>query len=339
MSTIQGRDIVTQMELAATKDGVLKAVRAKVDAAMGAYYQIVSPGIQMLGAWLYAGLYDPEGYDYEYTNVFTNNTPTDAYRGAGRPEATYAIERAMDSLARKLGMDPVELRRKNFITPDKFPNYTIVSGLTVDSGNYEPMLDKCLELVDYAGVRAEQAARNASGDTKRIGIGLSTYLEMCGLAPSRVLNALKYIAGGWDAATIEFMPTGTVRLLIGVTPHGQGHVTTFSQIVAEQLGVEVEDVEVLHGDTQIVPLGMDTYGSRSLAVGGVAVHRAGEKIIAKARKLAAHQLECAEEDLEWDGGHLHCERYRQEHRHQVAGLRCLDGAQPAGRDGARPHGQ
>lgn len=302
VSTIQGRDIVTEMELAATKDGMLKAVRAKVNAAMGAYYQIVSPGIQMLGAWLYAGLYDPEGYDYEYTNVFTNNTPTDAYRGAGRPEATYAIERAMDSLARKLGMDPVELRRKNFITADKFPNYTIVSGLTVDSGNYEPMLDKCLELVDYAGVRAEQAARNASGDTKRIGIGLSTYIEMCGLAPSRVLNALKYIAGGWDAATIEFMPTGTVRLLIGVTPHGQGHVTTFSQIVAEQLGVEVEDVEVLHGDTQIVPLGMDTYGSRSLAVGGVAVHRAGEKIIAKARKLAAHQLECAEEDLEWTAG-------------------------------------
>jgi carbon-monoxide dehydrogenase large subunit len=302
LATIQGRDIVTTMELAATKDGLLKAVRASVDASMGAYYQIVSPGIQMLGAWLYAGLYDPEGYDYEYTNVFTHNTPTDAYRGAGRPEATYAIERAMDALARKLGMDSAELRRKNFITADKFPNYTIVSGLTVDSGNYEPMLDKCLEIVDYEGVRREQKARNEAGSTKRIGIGLSTYIEMCGLAPSRVLNALKYIAGGWDAATIEFMPTGTVRLLIGVTPHGQGHVTTFSQIVAEQLGVEVEDVEVLHGDTQVVPLGMDTYGSRSLAVGGVAVHRAGEKIIAKARKLAAHQLECAEEDLEWTPG-------------------------------------
>jgi carbon-monoxide dehydrogenase large subunit len=196
-------------------------------------------------------------------------------------------------------MDPVDFRRKNFITTDKFPNYTIVSGLTVDSGNYGPMLDKCLELVDYAGVRAEQKTRNG---TKRLGIGLSTYIEMCGLAPSRVLNALKYIAGGWDAATIEFMPTGTVRLLIGVTPHGQGHVTTFSQIVAEQLGIEVEDVEVLHGDTQVVPLGMDTYGSRSLSVGGVAAHRAGEKIIAKARTLAAHQLECSEEDLEWTPG-------------------------------------
>ena len=302
VATIQGRDVVTTMELAATKDGELKAVRVSVDASMGAYYQIVSPGIQMLGAWLYAGLYDPEGYDYEYANIFTHNTPTDAYRGAGRPEATYAIERAMDSLARKLGIDPAELRRRNFIATENFPNYTIVSGLTVDSGNYGPMLDKCLELVDYSGVRARQKERNDAGASKRIGIGLSTYIEMCGLAPSRVLHALKYIAGGWDAATIEFMPTGTVRLLIGVTPHGQGHVTTFSQIVAEQLGVEVEDVEVLHGDTQVVPLGMDTYGSRSLAVGGVAVHRAGEKIITKARTLAAHQLECAEEDLDWTPG-------------------------------------
>jgi carbon-monoxide dehydrogenase large subunit len=269
---------------------------------MGAYYRIVSPGIQMLGAWLYAGLYDPDGYDYEYDNVFTHNTPTDAYRGAGRPEATYAIERAMDTMARKLGMDPAEFRRKNFITTDKFPNYTIVSGLTVDSGNYGPMLDKCLQLVDYEGIRREQKARVDRGDTKLLGVGLSTYIEMCGLAPSRVLAALKYIAGGWDSATIEFMPTGTVRVLIGVTPHGQGHVTTFSQIVADQLGVDVNDVEVLHGDTQVVPLGMDTYGSRSLAVGGIAMHHAANKIIAKARTLAAYQLECAEEDLEFSGG-------------------------------------
>jgi carbon-monoxide dehydrogenase large subunit len=302
VATIHGRDVWTDMELAATGDGVLKAVRASVVASMGAYYHIVSPGIQMLGAWLYAGLYDPDGYDYEYANVFTHNTPTDAYRGAGRPEATYAIERAMDALARTLEMDPAELRRKNFITADKFPNYTIVSGLTVDSGNYEPMLDRCLELVDYEGVRREQAERNARGDAKRLGVGLSTYIEMCGLAPSRVLHALKYIAGGWEAATIEFMPTGTVRLLIGVTGHGQGHATTFSQIVADQLGVDVDDVEVLYGDTGVVPLGMDTYGSRSLAVGGVATHHAGEKIIAKARTLAAHQLECAEEDLEWTPG-------------------------------------
>ena len=302
LATIHGRDLYTDMEIAATKDGIIKAVRAGVVASMGAYYQIVSPGIQMLGAWLYGGLYDPEGYDYEYVNVFTHSTPTDAYRGAGRPEATYAIERVVESLARKLDMDPVELRRRNFITKDKFPNYTIVSGLTVDSGNYEPMFERCLEMVDYSGVRREQAERRAKGDTKEIGIGFSTYIEMCGLAPSRVLHALKYIAGGWEAATIEFMPTGTVRCLVGVAPHGQGHVTTFSQIVAHQLGVDVDDVEVIVGDTGVVPLGMDTYGSRSLAVGGPAVHHAGEKIIAKARTLAAHQLECAEEDLDWTPG-------------------------------------
>jgi carbon-monoxide dehydrogenase large subunit len=205
-------------------------------------------------------------------------------------------------LARELGMDPAELRRKNYIPPDRFPNHTIASGLTVDSGNYPLTHDAMIEAVGYADVRRQQAERRQSGSTKQIGVGLSTWTEMCGLAPSRVLHALKYIAGGWDAATIEMLPTGTVRVLIGVTPHGQGHVTTFSQIVADQLGVGFEDIEVLHGDTQVVPLGMDTYGSRSLAVGGVAIHFAGEKILAKARTLAAHQLECSEDDLEFSGG-------------------------------------
>ncbi|MFI5041984.1 MAG: xanthine dehydrogenase family protein molybdopterin-binding subunit, partial [Acidimicrobiales bacterium] len=252
----------------------------------------------------YAGVYDPEAYDFQYTNVFTNTTYTDAYRGAGRPEATYAIERTMDALARKLGMDPLELRRKNMIDERNFPNYTIVSGLTVDSGNYRGTLDTLVERLDYAAIRREQAERRARGDRKLLGVGVSTWLEMCGLAPSRVLSALNYIAGGWDAATIEFMPTGTVRVLTGISPHGQGSVTTFAQIVADQLGVDFNDVEVLHGDTQVVPLGMDTYGSRSLSVGGVALHAAGEKIIAKARKIAAHQLECAEEDLEFAGGNF-----------------------------------
>ncbi len=304
LATLHGRDLIQEMELAATPDGILKAVRCRVLASMGAYYGLVSAGIQMLGAWLYAGVYDPEGYDYEYTNVFTNNTLTDAYRGAGRPEATYAIERAMDALARELKMDPAELRKKNFIKTENFPNYAIVSGLTVDSGDYSGTFDKLLEKLDYKKFRADQAAQRQAGGTKMIGVGFSTWLEMCGLAPSRVLHALKYIAGGWDAATIEFMPTGTVRVLIGVSPHGQGHETTFSQIVADQLGVDVNDVEVMHGDTQVIPLGMDTYGSRSLAVGGIAMHHAGEKIIAKARTLAAYQLECAEEDLEFAGGNF-----------------------------------
>lgn len=304
VATLHGREMYQQIELAATKEGDLKAVRVKLWASMGAYMRLITPGIPMLGAWLYAGVYDPEAYDFQYTNVFTNNTFTDAYRGAGRPEATYAIERAMDALARELGMDPVELRRRNMIDESRFPNYTIVSGLTVDSGNYRGTLDKCLEVLDYDAFRAEQKARRDAGDTKVLGVGFSTWLEMCGIAPSRVLAALKYIAGGWDAATIEFMPTGTVRVVTGVSPHGQGEVTTFAQIVADQLGVEFEDVEVLHGDTAVSPLGLDTYGSRGLSVGGVALWKAGEKIIDKARAIAAHELECSEEDLEFAGGNF-----------------------------------
>ena len=187
LATLHGRDLIQEMELAATPDGILKAVRCKVLASMGAYYGLVSAGIQMLGAWLYAGVYDPEGYDFEYTNVFTNNTLTDAYRGAGRPEATYAIERAMDALARELKMDPAELRKKNFIKTENFPNYTIVSGLTVDSADYSGTFDMLLEKLDYKKFRAEQAAQRQAGGTKMIGVGFSTWLEMCGLAPSRVL--------------------------------------------------------------------------------------------------------------------------------------------------------
>jgi len=302
LATIHGRDMYQEIELAATRDGDLKAVRVKLLASMGAYLRVVSPAIPMLGAWLYAGVYDPEAYDFAYDMVFTNTTPTDAYRGAGRPEATYAIERTMDTLARELGMDPVELRRRNMIKKDKFPNYTIVSGLTVDSGDYQGTFAKCLERLDYDGFRRKQAERRQAGDTKMLGVGFSTWLEMCGLAPSRVLAALRYAGGGWEASTIEFLPTGTVRVLIGTSPHGQGHVTTFSQMVADQLGVDYHDVEVIAGDTHLVPLGLDTYGSRSLAVGGVAAYHAGEKIIAQARTLAAHVLECAEDDLEWSSG-------------------------------------
>jgi carbon-monoxide dehydrogenase large subunit len=304
LATIHGRDMYQRIELAATRDGVLKAVRVKLLASMGAYLRVVSPAIPMLGAWLYAGVYDPEGYEFSYDMVFTNTTPTDAYRGAGRPEATYAIERTMDTLARELGMDPVELRRKNMIRKEKFPNYTIVSGLTVDSGDYEGTFAKCLERLDYEGFRRKQAQQRQAGGTKMLGVGFSTWLEMCGLAPSRVLAALRYAGGGWEASTIEMLPTGTVRVMIGTSPHGQGHVTTFSQMVGDQLGVDYEDVEVIAGDTQMVPLGLDTYGSRSLAVGGIAAYHAGEKIIAKARTLAAHQLECAEEDLEFEGGNF-----------------------------------
>jgi aerobic carbon-monoxide dehydrogenase large subunit len=299
VATIHGRDLLQEIELAATEEGRITAVRVRLTAAMGAYMQLVSPGIPLLGAWLYAGAYDVQGYDFECVGVFTNTTPTDAYRGAGRPEATYAIERALDALAGRLGKDPVEIRRLNFITEFPAP---IASGLEIDSGNFNASLDKALELIDYEGFRREQAERREGSDPKQVGIGFSTYIEMCGLAPSRILGAVRYGAGGWDAATVRCLPTGSVQVLIGTSPHGQGHVTTFSQIVADQLGVPIENVEVLHGDTTVIPLGMDTYGSRSLAVGGVALYHATEKVKAKARRIAAHQLEVAEDDLEYEGG-------------------------------------
>jgi carbon-monoxide dehydrogenase large subunit len=299
LATIHGRDVVQEIELAATADGRITGVRVRVLSAMGAYLQLVTPGIQLLGAWIYSGAYDIGAYSFECVGVFTHTTPTDAYRGAGRPEATFAIERTVDALAHELGRDPVELRRLNFIR--EFPA-TIASGLTIDTGDYEACLDRALELVDAEGVRREQSQRRARGDVKQLGLGVSSYIEMCGLAPSRILGAIRYTAGGWDAATVRVQPTGTVQVLTGTSPHGQGHVTTWSQIVADRLGVPIENVEVLHGDTSITPLGMDTYGSRSLAVGGVALWNATEKVIVKARKIAAHGLEVAEADLEYEGG-------------------------------------
>jgi carbon-monoxide dehydrogenase large subunit len=299
LATIHGRDVVQEIELAATAEGKIRAVRVRLTPAMGAYLQLVTPGIPLLGAWVYGGAYDIAAYELECEGVFTNTTPTDAYRGAGRPEATYAIERAVDALARELGKDPVELRRLNFIR--EFPA-TLASGLTIDSGDYDRHLDAALELLDLDELRSGQAERRERGDTRQLGIGFSTYVEMCGLAPSRILAAIRYSAGGWDAATVRFLPTGTVQVLIGTSPHGQSHVTTFSQIVAERLGVGYEEVEILHGDTAVAPLGMDTYGSRSLTVGGIAAHFAADRIVEKARRIAAHQLEVDESELEYENG-------------------------------------
>jgi aerobic carbon-monoxide dehydrogenase large subunit len=299
LSTIHGREQIQRIELAATSEGKILAVRTKLTVPMGAYLQIVTPGIPLLGAWLYAGCYDVQGYSFECTGVFTNTVPTDAYRGAGRPEATYAIERAVDALARKVGKDPVEIRRLNFIR--EFPA-TIKAGLTIDSGDYDASLDVALEQAGYESVREEQRTRRAAGDSKRLGIGLSTYVEMCGLAPSAILGAIRYSAGGWEAATIRCLPAGTVQVLSGATPHGQGHETSWSQIVSDRLGYEIDEVEVLHGDTSVVPLGMDTYGSRSLAVGGVALYYAAERIVEKAKKIAAHLLEVDEAEVEHERG-------------------------------------
>jgi aerobic carbon-monoxide dehydrogenase large subunit len=303
VATIQGRGQVQDIELAADAEGKITAVRVKLLADMGAYMQLVTPGIPLLGAFLYGGVYDIPAYSFECTGVFTTKTPTDAYRGAGRPEATYAIERAIEALAGEVGVDSAEVRRRNYIPSDRFP-YDASSGLTFDSGNYEPTLDRALELVDHDGRRAEQRRRREAGDTKHLGIGIATYVEMCGLAPSRVLASLNYAAGGWEAATVRVLPTGTVQVVSGTTPHGQGHETCWSQIVAEKLGVDPDSVEVLHSDTAISPVGMDSYGSRSLPVGGVAVGMAADRVLDKARKIAAHQLECAEDDLELVDGEL-----------------------------------
>jgi carbon-monoxide dehydrogenase large subunit len=304
VATTHGRGVIHDCTLAGTNEGRILGLKFVELVDMGAYYQLLTPGIPELGGWVYMGPYDPQAYWYEFRGVVTNTTPTDAYRGAGRPEATYVLERLVDSFARKIGKDPAEVRRMNL--RERFDDAKqAICGLNVDSGNYEPALDRALELADYGQFRKEQAARRESRDVRQIGIGLSSYIEMCGLAPSNILGALRYAAGGWDGATIECLPTGKVILKTGTSPHGQSHETTWAQIVADGLGVSPDDVEVLHGDTQISPLGMDTYGSRSVAVGGTAIQMAIEKIVAKARRIAAHEMEVSSEDLEWADGQFY----------------------------------
>lgn len=301
-ATVQGRGQIQEMELAADRDGKLTAVRVNLIADMGGYQQLITAGVPLLGAFLYAGVYDlPQAYSFTCTGVYTTMTPTDAYRGAGRPEATYAIERAMDRLAQVSGIDPVELRRRNFIKAEQFP-YTAFTGLVYDSGDHDGALTKALDMVGYDALRTDQQRRRAAGDTRHLGIGVSSYFEMCGLAPSRVLASLNYTAGGWESATVRILPTNKVQVVTGASPHGQGHETSWSMIVADRLGVDPADVDVLHSDTALSPLGLDTYGSRSLAVGGVAISMALDKVVDKARTIAAHLMEAAEEDLEFEQG-------------------------------------
>lgn len=300
-ATIHGRDQVQDVSIAATKDGRILAFRVDAKADLGAYLQLVTSGTPMLGAFMFPGVYKMEAHELTITGVFTTKTPTDAYRGAGRPEATYAIERIVDELAAELGMDPIELRRRNWIGHEEFP-FTTITGLTYDSGNYEAATDRALELFDYDALRAEQAARREAGDPVQLGIGVSTFTEMCGLAPSRVLGALSYRAGGWETASVRMLPTGTVQIVTGTSPHGQGHVTAWSQIAADALGVPFDDIEVLHGDTSVSPRGMDTYGSRSLVVGGYAVHAACEKVVERAKRVAAHLMEVDEQDVVFADG-------------------------------------
>ena len=296
-----GRDQIQRLKMSARRDGTITGFDVDLLADMGAYLGLVTPGIPILGAFMFNAIYKIPAYRFTCTNVFTNKTITDAYRGAGRPEATFAIERMMDELATELGMEPMEVRRKNWIAHDEFP-FTTVAGLTYDSGNYEAATDKAMELFDYDALRAEQAQRRARGDKVQLGIGISTFTEMCGLAPSRVLGSLSYGAGGWETASIRMLPSGAVEVVTGSSAHGQGHETAWSQIVADQLGVPFENVSIIHGDTQSSPKGLDTYGSRSLAVGGIAVVKAAEKVVAKAKTIAAHMLEASEDDLEFANG-------------------------------------
>src|SRR5580700_9419940 len=301
MTVHHGRDQWQRIRIAADSDGRLRGLDVDLLADMGAYLMLVTPGVPLLGAFMYPAIYKMDAYAFKCTGIFTTKMPTDAYRGAGRPEATFAIERMMDELASHLGVDPLTVRERNWITHEEFP-FTTIAGLTYDSGNYEAATAKAVELFGYDDLRKEQAERRASGDPVQLGIGISTFTEMCGLAPSRVLGSLAYGAGGWEHAAVRMLPTGKVEVVTGSSAHGQGHETAWSQIVADRLGVPFEDIRVLHGDTQVSPKGMDTYGSRSLAVGGMALVSACDKVVEKAKVIAAAMIEVSPDDLEWTPG-------------------------------------
>jgi carbon-monoxide dehydrogenase large subunit len=301
MAAHHGRDQIQRLTLAADRDGTVTGLKIELVVNMGAYLGLVGSAIPILGAFMYNGCYKFSAYRLTCTNVFTNQAWTDAYRGAGRPEATFAVERMMDELAATLGVDPLEIRERNWIRRDDFP-FTTVAGLTYDSGDYEAATAKAKDLFGYDDLRAEQQRRRDELDRVQLGIGVSTYTEMCGLAPSRWLGEQGYVAGGWDHASIRMLPTGKVEVVTGTSPHGQGHDTAWSQIVADRLGVAFDDIDVLHGDTQVATRGLDTYGSRSLVVGGMAVVAAADKVIDKARAIAAHLMEANPDDLEFVDG-------------------------------------
>ena len=283
-ATIHGRGQTGYIEVGYKKDGTLTGLRYNVFADMGAYFQLLTPAIPTLTGLMLSGCYRIPAIQINITGVFTNKMATDAYRGAGRPEATYVVERALDLVAAELGKDPIEVRRKNMPAPNEFP-FKTATGLFYDSGNYEGALQKALDISGYSKLRDEQNKARKEG--RLIGIGVSTYVEICALGPSQAMPA-----GGWESATVRIEPTGKVTILTGASPHGQGQETSFAQIAADQLGVNINDVTVIHGDTAVVQYGIGTFGSRATAVGGTAVYYAIEKLKEKANKIAAHLLEC-----------------------------------------------
>jgi carbon-monoxide dehydrogenase large subunit len=297
VSMIHGRDQLQNATIAADREGRVQGIRVHLLQDCGAYLQLLTPTIAHLTVFMVPGPYDIANVDIKLDEVFTNTTPTDAYRGAGRPEATHLVERLMDALADELGMDPADLRRRNF--PSAFP-FTSATGLSYDSGDYGKALDLALEMSDYASFAARRRESEARGNYR--GIGLSTWVEICGLAPSAVTKAIGVGAGGWESSILRIHPLGSVTVITGSSAHGQGHETSWSQIVESELGIPFDQVEVVHGDTGQSPYGLGTYGSRSLAVGGTALHITCGKVREKARLIAAHLLECSADDLEWEAG-------------------------------------
>ena len=299
-ATTHGRDHVQDVELAATKDGRITGLRCTVRAGMGAYLSTAAPGIPtILHGLMLSGCYTIPALKEDVYGVYTNGVPVEAYRGAGRPEATFMLERLIDMLAHELEMDPADVRRKNFIP--KFDNgHEVVTKLNYDSGDYPGALEKLLEHTGYQALREKQKAGPANG--KYLGLGLSSYVEICGLGPSQVAGAIGFQGGLWESAIVRFHPTGKVHVFIGASPHGQGEETTFAQIVASEIGVGTDDVKVIHGDTDATPMGWGTYGSRTTAVGGAALAVAVRKIRDKAKVLAAHLLEASVEDMEYEDG-------------------------------------
>ena len=293
-STIHGRDQIGTYEVAVKDDGTILGLKAHTIADLGAYNQLLTPAIPTLTGLVLTGCYRIPAMTLDVTAVYTNKMATDAYRGAGRPEATYLIERLMDIVARELGIDRVEIRRKQFPQPAEFP-FATASGLSYDSGNYDAALSRAKQLAAWDRLLAERLTARANG--RLFGIGISTYVEICAMGPSKAMPA-----GGWEWGCVRMEISGKVTVITGVSPHGQGQETTFAQIVADRLGVPMDDVVVLHGDTNVAHYGRDTYGSRGTAVGGTAIVMCIDKIVAKAKILAAHLLESSADRVSFAGG-------------------------------------
>ncbi len=309
IATTHGRDHIADAEICGTRDGVITGLKIHVYANLGAYLSTFAPAIPtILFGLMLNGCYKFENLDCSVTGVMTNTTPVDAYRGAGRPEATYVVERMMDRYCHEIGRDVIAVRRRNFLRPFKRGS-TVAVGVTYDSGNYQGALGKALEMFDYQGFRDEQRAARAKG--RLIGVGFSTYIEICGMAPSAVAGSLGAGAGLWESSTVRVHPTGTVTVFTGTSPHGQGHETTLSQITASRLGIPMTNIEVVHGDTERHQFGTGTFGSRSLAVGGQALMMSLSKVVEKAKKIAAHEMGVDAKQVVFEDGVFYVEDIRE----------------------------